>query len=117
LSLSIRDMQAQAWVTAEDHGFHDPVPSFGELIALIHSELSEALEAYREGLAFVDVYVVGVDELYDEGKPVGIWSELADVVIRVGDMAGILGIDLENAVVQKMLFNEGRPYRHGDKRL
>lgn len=50
-----------------------------------------------------------------EVKPIGIPSELADIIIRVGDIAGYYGIDLEAAVVEKMTYNETRGYRHGGK--
>jgi NTP pyrophosphatase (non-canonical NTP hydrolase) len=48
-------------------------------------------------------------------KPEGIPSELADVIIRVLDMCGALGIDIAAALADKMAFNETRPYRHGGK--
>ena len=51
------------------------------------------------------------------GKPEGVASELADTVIRIADMCGALGIDLEAAIVAKVAYNAGRPYRHGGKRL
>jgi len=43
-------------------------------------------------------------------------SELADIVIRVYDLAGALGIDLDAAIEVKHQYNVGRPYRHGGKR-
>ena len=54
----------------------------------------------------------------DDGlKPEGFASELADVVIRVADVCGRLGLDLEAAVVEKMTYNATRPRRHGGKVL
>lgn len=69
----------------------------GELIALIHSELSEALEADRKNL-------------YDDKLPHrwGVEVELADAVIRIFDMAGGLGLDLGGAIVEKLLYNAER---------
>ncbi len=60
------------------HGFHDPdsEPTFGEYCAFIHEEISEAFSAWRNGEP--DEYVV-------DGKPEGVWVELADVVIRCAD--------------------------------
>lgn len=78
---------------------------------MVHSELSEALEDYRNGLK-PDVTLKD-----DGGKPYGIPSELADVVIRVADMCGYYNIDLEAAVKAKLEFNRTRPYRHGGKVL
>ena len=66
--------------------------TFGDLIALVHSELSEALEAYRlnpnsVGPMREESPQYGLDDpLHGKYKPVGVPSELADVVIRVADM-------------------------------
>ena len=50
----------------------------------------------------------------------GFWEpplsfELADAVIRIADLCGHLGIDLEEVIEIKMAYNEGRPYKHGKK--
>jgi NTP pyrophosphatase (non-canonical NTP hydrolase) len=125
--LTIREMQEEAFENSKAHGFHEPLPSFGDLIALIHSELSEALEEYRMGRPnlYFEVSQGGINYLSQEpvvgavnaSKPEGIGPELADAVIRLGDMAGILGIDLEEMVKIKMAYNKTRPYRHGGKKL
>ena len=69
----------------------------GELIALVHSELSEALEAHRKDL---------MDDKLPHRK--GIEVELADAVIRIYDMAGGLGLDLGGAIVEKLEYNRKR---------
>jgi NTP pyrophosphatase (non-canonical NTP hydrolase) len=79
-------------------------------LALIHSEVSEALEEVRSG----DLEMRIDDETH---KPEGFPSELADVVIRVFDLCGGLGIDIADAVRKKMTYNETRTFRHGGKKL
>lgn len=100
----LRDLQTEAWQIAENHGFHEG-PSDGvdarerpKILALIHSEVSEALEADRN----------------DEGED-SYAEELADIVIRVLDHAESEGIDLEAEVEQKMAENRSRDYMHGGK--
>ena len=66
-------------------------------IALIHSELSEALEAHRKNL---------MDDKLPHRQ--GVEVELADAVIRIADLAGALGLDLGGAIAEKMIYNENR---------
>ena len=96
--LTVREMQRRAWEHAEKAGFHDPALNLLELIALIHTEASEAIEEYRNGN--------GMDAVAEE---------FADIVIRCADAAGLLGFDLESVVAAKMLKNKRRGYRHGNK--
>lgn len=86
---------AQAHANAKEKGFWDQPREFGTMIALIHSELSEALEADRHG------------------DKVRVAEELADVAIRLGDLCGGLGIDLESAILAKIEKNAARPKMHG----
>lgn len=112
--MNLKELVEKSHANSVAKGFYEPPPTFAEQIALCHSELSEALEDYRKGLPPSETRY----ELGGPGrKPEGIPSELADVVIRVADMCGRYGIDLEAAVTEKMEYNAGRPYRHGGKKL
>jgi NTP pyrophosphatase (non-canonical NTP hydrolase) len=71
--------------------------NFGELIALCHSELSEALEGNRKNLQDDKLPARRMDEV-----------ELADCLIRIFDLAGALGMDLHGAYVEKMEYNARR---------
>jgi NTP pyrophosphatase (non-canonical NTP hydrolase) len=106
--VTISKLVAVAHSMARERGWHDRALNVPEKLALIHSEVSEALEAFRIG-------DMGLRVDAATGKPEGFDSELADVIIRIGDLAGILNIDLEEAIVVKMKYNATRPYRHGNK--
>jgi NTP pyrophosphatase (non-canonical NTP hydrolase) len=87
--------------------------SFGELVALLHEEVSEILSAYRSN-GTRDMTEVRSDIL---PKPEGVGSECADVFIRLLDLCDVAGIDLVGELERKMQYNWTRPYRHGGKAL
>ena len=99
--MDLEALQREAHAIAKAHGWWDEERTFGDLIALVHSELSEALEAYRETkwhLSDADVQIWTAEALRLGKKPVGEASELADVVIRVADMAEHYEENLESYV-------------------
>jgi len=79
-----------------------------EKLALIHAEVSEALECYRDDQ--METWSTASE------KPEGFPIEIADIVIRVLDLCGALGIDIQGAVDQKHAYNATRPHRHGNKK-
>lgn len=121
---------------------HDEAARAPERLALIHSEVSEALEVYRDhgvfrrcepcggfgdvggegwakqcqacgGAGFVTWWLDPVT-----GKPEGYVAELVDVLIRVADHIGALGVTpaAVQAILAKLAYNETRPVRHGGKK-
>lgn len=125
-SLTLSEMVAESFTCALTSGWwdryewackkSDPSVKFPCLTAdeklsklmLMVTELAEAAEEIRNGTE---------DPYYrEDGKPEGVAAELADVVIRIGDYCGALGIDLEATIKEKMKFNRSRSYRHGGKK-
>jgi NTP pyrophosphatase (non-canonical NTP hydrolase) len=93
---------SQVHACAVEKGWWKNVRPVPELLCLLHSEISEALEAYRNNIP--------------EGADGCLSEELADLVIRIWDMTEGLGIDIAKAVNEKHKRNLLRPYRHGGKK-
>jgi NTP pyrophosphatase (non-canonical NTP hydrolase) len=124
VEVTIRELQNKAFGNALQHGFHHKEQSLGELLCLIHSELSEALEADRNGRrADLKRYQQILEKSPHSPKKQQaafeslvkdtVEDELADAMIRIADLAGYLGIDLEAHVKAKMKYNKKRPRLHG----
>ena len=112
LNLSaLTDIAEEVHAVAVEKGWYeDDLGSFPEKIALVHSELSEALEDYRSNKSPTEIW-------YEEsGKPCGISVELADALIRILDMCAYFDIPIADAMAQKIAYNMGREHRHGGKR-
>lgn len=99
---NISQLVQAAHQNAIDKGWWEEPRTYGELIALVHSEVSEALEDYRiPGRKPTDVWyeekningqiIQRMDKPDEEWKPCGIPSELADICIRIFDIAGKYG--------------------------
>jgi hypothetical protein len=119
LSLGLDVMAAAAYDNARRKGFWgDPEApgdcNLGERLFLMVTELVEAFEEWREG--DVDLTTITTDVDGKPGKPGGFPTELADVIIRIGDLAGRYGIPLDEAMQKKMTYNLGRPWMHGGKK-
>jgi len=108
----LRDTAHNTAVSKKWHRDGNGKSRLPELLCLIHSEVSEVLECYRNGEPVHDIDLAPTPP---GAKPEGIASELADVIIRVLDVAGLYGIDIDRAVREKMQFNITRPVRHGGK--
>lgn len=137
----------EVFENAKAKGWWDTERNNGEMFALMHSELSEALEAIRNasepcphcktettqcrGLDISDGYIWVCDHCQkehvgpspaslsamDDKIPefLGAEAELADVIIRIMDMAHARKWRVAEAVIAKMAMNKGRPYKHGRK--
>lgn len=128
--ISLTTVKKEAFETAWEKGWYeDEFVTFAERLALVHSEVSEALEEYRNWHKYNEIYVnipaandTSIQVQYDEEihvlcKPEGIAVELADVLIRVCELSAFYGIDLERAVRIKLDYNKSRPKKHGGKRI
>jgi NTP pyrophosphatase (non-canonical NTP hydrolase) len=131
----LNELAAEIHENAKAHGWYDNAPTFPEVIATMHSELSEALEEYRAGkppLYYVinteqggetipairaDVYNPSADEEFAGEKPQGLAVELADAVMRILDTCAFMEIDIERVIRLKHEYNKSRPYRHGGKKI
>jgi NTP pyrophosphatase (non-canonical NTP hydrolase) len=116
VSITIKELARAVHINSVDHGWWDGADiedprEIAAKLALIHSEVSEALEDLREE------EMVSSSYRNTDSKPCGFPSELADIVIRALDLAEALNIDLEFEILKKHEYNKSRPYRHGGKAL
>jgi hypothetical protein len=89
MMIGLRDLGLLAYANAKDHGFYESPPTILERLCLIHSEVSEAYVDLRNGKIQL--------EYQDDGKPIGLPSEIADAIIRIVDLAVYKDLDLDLA--------------------
>lgn len=125
----INELAKQIHANAVEKGFFEKEKNIGEMLCLIHSEVSEALEAdrkdkYYKGSVYAVIGENGFpapnDEQYKRlfdscGIKSSFEDELADIMIRVMDLAAFKGIDLEAHIKAKMRYNSLREKYHGKK--
>lgn len=92
---SLNELSLLCHRIAVEKGFWDDKRNIGEALMLIVTELAEAMEAHR---------------IQDEAN---FREEIADSFIRLLDLCGGLGIDIEEEIYKKSLRNKQRPYKHG----
>ena len=109
--MQVKDLCRIAYTESRRNGWYDEERNLGEMIALLHSEASEMLEALRKpdpetGEPKDSEKIPGFNELEEEA---------ADLAIRLADFCEHTGCRLEDAISAKLAYNRTRGHRHGGK--
>jgi len=100
---ALAELQRDAHEIAVVHGWWEGKRSKAEAVLKMHTELSELVQAWEQG---------NPADKHLPQYPSDV-VELADLCIRAFDLAGAYEMPLAEAILDKMGFNRGRPYRHG----
>lgn len=125
----INELAKEIHENNKSKGFYDDEKNIGEMLCLIHSEVSEALECDRKDKYFKSYFEIFKSKNFvfdcfkkdENSKHFEAYfkdtfeDELADIMIRVMDLAAFKGIDLEFHIKAKMKYNSMRPHKHGKK--
>ena len=126
--MKLNELSTLAHENAKRKGFYERTRELPELLMLVVGELSEAVEAERAGRTITKSFQ-GILKSFSSPKNWNqstvqqyeaivrgsIEEELADAFIRLFDVCGFYGVDIESAIESKMLYNETRPKKHGKK--
>ena len=125
--MTLNELATEIHDNAKRHGWWDEERSFGDIVALCHSELSEALEEYRSKrpMAYVwenknlgnDLYCEEDMSKWGIQKPEGIATEMIDCIIRILDWCAKENVDVDKLLMAKHEYNKTRPFRNGGKVL
>ena len=117
--MNLNDMAVSIHAGNKARGFWDNERNVGEMLMLVVTELSEGLEAHRSGKICTESDKVAVLESEDMAQSFKMnvkdtfEDELADAIIRILDICGGLGIDIDFHIRMKLMYNATRPYKHG----
>lgn len=119
INMTLNKLASEIHQNNRDKGFYDKERNLSEILCLIHSEVSEALEAVR---SYKSVCEGDMKELRANGFDEGLFKsrvkgtfedEIADIIIRTLDLAAYQGIDIQSHIEMKLRYNKTRPHKHG----